>query len=157
MVETLARTQMDPSSGCRIWASARQSVLLPAPLCPTTPIVWPWDTQQDMVDIANAASELLSLDTRLELDDLYVSEDYVGPDYGVLTEGCVEAMRLLARTEGVLVDPSYSGKALAGMIDHARSGPLQSSDQVVFIHTGGTPALFAYAEQLADRIPQKSP
>jgi L-cysteate sulfo-lyase len=68
--------------------------------------------------------------------------DYVGPAYGLASDGSREAIRLAARTEGLLVDPVYSGKGLAGLIDHIRSGRLGAGDQVVFVHTGGLPALF---------------
>ena len=115
-----------------------------------TPIVWPWDTQASMTQIANDAAGQLGIRTRLKPDDIQVTEDYVGPGYGVLTPECLEAIRLLARTEGILLDPSYSGKSMAGLIHHIRTGRLQDARNVVFLHTGGTPALFAYNEQLAD-------
>ena len=121
-----------------------------------TPIVWPWDTGVAMTRIANDAAERLGISTRLEPHDMRVTEDYVGPGYGVLTPGCLEAITLLARTEGILLDPSYSGKSMAGLIDHIRRGPVQSKQNVVFIHTGGTPALFAYNQQLADEIERPS-
>lgn len=72
------------------------------------------------------------------------TDDYVGPGYGELDDRTRDAIRLLARTEGVLTDPVYTGKALAGVIDLARSGRWQPGDDVLFWHTGGLPALFAY-------------
>ena len=117
-----------------------------------TPVVWPWDTQAAMTQIANHAAERLEIRTRLHSDAIHVTEDYVGAGYGMLTPGCLEAITLLARTEGILLDPSYSGKSMAGLIDHIRNGTLQSGQNVVFVHTGGTPILFAYNQQLADRI-----
>jgi len=117
-----------------------------------TPIVWPWDTQADMVRIANDAAVRLGISTRLETDDIDVTEEYVGPAYGALTPGCLEAITLLARTEGILLDPSYSGKSMSGLIDHVRQGRFSGDQNVVFVHTGGTPALFAYQEQLASEI-----
>ena len=125
---------------------------LDTPIRHVTPIVWPWDTRAAMTQIANEAAERLGIITRLEADDIQLTEEYVGPGYGVLTHGCLEAISLLARTEGILLDPSYSGKSMAGLIDHIRHGPLRSDQDVVFIHTGGTPALFAYNQQLADEI-----
>ena len=123
--------------------------------CPTwnvTPIVWPWDTPVDMAGIANDAAELIGVDVRLEPDQLNVTQDYVGSEYGEATPGCLEAITLLARTEGILLDPVYTGKAMAGLIDHVRSGRLNRDQRVVFVHTGGTPALFAYNEVLSERI-----
>jgi len=55
---------------------------------------------------------------------------------------------LVARTEGIFLDPVYSGKAMAGLIDHIRKGKLSKKDTVLFVHTGGTPALFAYVDEL---------
>ena len=65
-----------------------------------------------------------------------------------MTEGCAEAISLLARTEALFLDPVYSGKAMAGMIDHIRAGTIEPRETVIFLHTGGTPALFAKAGSL---------
>ena len=58
-------------------------------------------------------------------------------------------LHLVARTEGILLDPVYTGKAMAALIDHVRRGQIPPASAVVFVHTGGTPALFAYADELA--------
>ena len=71
---------------------------------------------------------------------------FVGNGYGAMTDSCHEAILLLARTEGILLDPVYTGKAAAGLITHAHEGRLSPEDTVIFVHTGGTPALFAYSE-----------
>ena len=70
--------------------------------------------------------------------------DYVGDGYGVPTAGMVEAVTLLARTEGILLDPVYSGKGMAGLIDLVRKGHFKKDENVVFLHTGGSAALFGY-------------
>ena len=80
-------------------------------------------------------------------EDVVANCDYVGAGYGIRTESMNEAVLLLARTEGLLFDPVYSGKALAGMIDLVRKGEL-AGDSLVFLHTGGVAGLFAYADQL---------
>ena len=121
-----------------------------------TPIVWPWDTQAAMTEIANDAAERLGVTTRLEPSDIDVTEEYVGAGYGIPTPGCLEAITLLARTEGILLDPSYSGKSMAGLIDQVRSGRWTRDQDVVYVHTGGTPALFAYNDQLASDIARRS-
>ena len=72
-------------------------------------------------------------------------DDYVGDGYTLPTPEMVEAVELVARTEGILLDPTYTGKAMAGLIDLVRKGRFRSSDSVVFVHTGGTPGLYAYA------------
>jgi L-cysteate sulfo-lyase len=74
--------------------------------------------------------------------------DYVGDGYGIPTESMNEAVMLLARLEGLLFDPVYSGKALAGLIDLVRSGHFERAENIVFLHTGGSAALFAYAGEL---------
>ncbi len=126
------------------------------PVWHITPIVWPWNCQQDMARIANQAAELIGLKTRLETEDILVTEEYVGPEYGKVTPGCLEALSLLARTEGIFLDPTYSGKAMAGLIDRIRKGQFNSNDHVVFVHTGGTPALFAYNDVLSSGIPARN-
>jgi 1-aminocyclopropane-1-carboxylate deaminase/D-cysteine desulfhydrase-like pyridoxal-dependent ACC family enzyme len=98
--------------------------------------------------VSNETAALLGLEARFTVDDLVVDDRYGGPAYGTLTPECAEAIRLIARTEGVLLDPVYAGKAMAGLIDHIRRGEIGRDESVVFIHTGGTPALFAYASEL---------
>ena len=70
--------------------------------------------------------------------------DYVGPGYGQPTPGMTEAVLMLARLEGVLLDPVYSGKAMAGLIDLIRKGEIRKGETVVFLHTGGAVGLFGY-------------
>ena len=75
---------------------------------------------------------------------------YVGPDYGQPTAGMREAVRLCATLEGLFLDPVYTGKAMAGLIDLIRAGRFGRSQTIVFVHTGGTPALFPYAGALTE-------
>lgn len=96
------------------------------------------------IRIGNQAAENLGVGSRIEMKDLLNDEGYIGSGYGVATPGCIEAIRLLARSEGILLDSVYSGKAMAGMIDHIRRGAIDPGESVVFLHTGGTPALFAH-------------
>jgi D-cysteine desulfhydrase family pyridoxal phosphate-dependent enzyme len=91
-------------------------------------------------------AELLGLDgTKLE-ERVVVKDDYLGGGYGEPTDAMVEAVGLAARLEGLILDPVYTGKTLSGLIDLARQGFFKPSDKVLFWHTGGTPALFAYRE-----------
>jgi D-cysteine desulfhydrase family pyridoxal phosphate-dependent enzyme len=96
--------------------------------------------------IANDAAHLAALRTRVTYEDLVTDQQYIGDGYGIATPECVEAIRLLAETEGILLDPVYTGKAMACLIDHARRRLLDPATSVVFLHTGGVPALFARAE-----------
>jgi 1-aminocyclopropane-1-carboxylate deaminase/D-cysteine desulfhydrase-like pyridoxal-dependent ACC family enzyme len=97
---------------------------------------------------ARDAARALGWDVPLSEEDVESYDDYVGADYGVPSPGSLEAMRLAARLEGLLLDPVYTGKAMAGLIDHARGGRLGQDDTVVFIHTGGLPAIFAFKEEI---------
>jgi D-cysteine desulfhydrase len=72
--------------------------------------------------------------------------DYVGPGYSLPTNQMVEAVKLLARTEGILLDPVYSGKTMAGLIDLVRQGAFPRNSNLLFLHTGGSPALYAYMD-----------
>jgi D-cysteine desulfhydrase family pyridoxal phosphate-dependent enzyme len=78
---------------------------------------------------------------------LHVDDSQLGDGYGIPTDACLEAIELLARTEGVLLDPVYSSKAFAHLIRAVRHGELDDDRPVVFVHTGGSPGLFAYASQ----------
>ncbi|MBI3997926.1 MAG: pyridoxal-phosphate dependent enzyme, partial [Armatimonadetes bacterium] len=93
---------------------------------------------------------LLGLDWRPHPDDIVVTDEYVGERSSVPTPAGLDAIRLVARTEGILLDPVYSGKAMAGLIDMVRRGQFGPDQTVVFWHTGGQPALFAYAAQLTE-------
>ncbi len=119
------------------------------------PIEWPYDTRADLAAIGNQAAKLIDIDTRLESSDIDITFDHIPPGYGKVSDGCLEAISLLARTEGILLDPTYTGKAMAGLIHDIRTGKIDRDASVVFIHTGGTPALFAYAEDLAQGIPMR--
>ena len=74
-----------------------------------------------------------------------MSSGFVGDGYGVPSEAGIAATRLFARTEGIVLDPVYTGKAAAGMIAHIRQGRFGRDDAVVFVHTGGTPAIFTWS------------
>lgn len=101
-----------------------------------------------MADVANRAAERLGVDITVGPEEVHNTDDYVGKAYGIVTGEGIEALRLVARTEGIILDPSYTAKALAGLIHLTRTGQIESDATVVFLHTGGTPALFAYAEEL---------
>lgn len=80
--------------------------------------------------------------------DLVLLDDYVGEGYGVIGDREREAISLCARLEGILLDPVYTGRAMGGMIDLIRNKEIQRNETVLFWHTGGSPALFAYADEL---------
>lgn len=98
---------------------------------------------------ANATAKFLGLDVSITPDEVTVYDDYFGAGYGEMTEQCLEAIKLVAQTEGIFLDPVYTGKAMAGLIDLIKKGRFKSTDTIVFIHTGGIPALFAYNKEIA--------
>ena len=83
-------------------------------------------------------------------EDVVALDDWVGPGYSLPTADMVAAVRLLAASEGILLDPVYSGKAMAGLIGLVRSGQFAPDERLLFIHTGGSPSLHAYAHDLRD-------
>lgn len=98
--------------------------------------------QQDVAEIYNGAAQLLDVPFRLEPAQVHMDDRHIGQGYGIATPGALEALQLFARTEGILLDSVYTAKAAAGMIADIRRGRW-SDGSVVFIHTGGWPALFA--------------
>src|SRR5207249_3939299 len=102
----------------------------------------------DIAAVANQTAELLGLPHRLTAADIDIRTNYIGPGYGAVTPGSREAMKLLARSEGILLDPIYTGKAMAALIDDVREKRLGKDEAAVFIHTGGVPAVFAYRDEL---------
>jgi 1-aminocyclopropane-1-carboxylate deaminase/D-cysteine desulfhydrase-like pyridoxal-dependent ACC family enzyme len=117
---------------------------------------WEWDIPSDMADVANAAAAKLEIDTRLAPADVEITLEHIPPGYGKLTEECFDVISLLARTEGILLDPVYTGKAMCALLSDVRRGRLTSRDRVVFVHTGGTPALFAYGPELAEQFANRA-
>jgi 1-aminocyclopropane-1-carboxylate deaminase/D-cysteine desulfhydrase-like pyridoxal-dependent ACC family enzyme len=122
------------------------------PVINVAPLQWAWDTQADMAEIADQAGRLCGLEPGIVKGDIAITFDYIAPGYGQCSRGGLEALALLARSEGILLDPVYSGKAMAALIDDIRQGRRRAGEKVVFIHTGGTPALFACNEELATGI-----
>ena len=84
-------------------------------------------------------------------DNVKTDDTWLGPGYGLLTDEIIEAMHVTARTEGLILDPVYTGKVMAGLIGMIRRGDFKETDKVLFIHTGGSPALFGY-EALNEKI-----
>ena len=106
--------------------------------------------EEKVFDLVKRTTEFLEISGSVNRDDVVANGDYVGPGYGKPTEGMIEAVQLLAREEGILLDPVYSGKGMAGLIDLVRKGHFTKGENVVFLHTGGSAALFAYRNILAD-------
>lgn len=105
----------------------------------------PKEAQEARVfDLAQQTCELLGLPGAIERENVFANCDYIGEGYGKPTPGMIEAVTMLARLEGILLDPVYSGKGMAGLIDLCRKGHFKKGQNVVFLHTGGSVGLFGY-------------
>jgi L-cysteate sulfo-lyase len=108
--------------------------------------------EEKVWNLAQRTAELLGVGGALTRDAVVANDDYVGGGYGVPTAGMFEALELVARTEGILLDPVYSGKAMAGLIDLVRRGQFRKDEDIVFLHTGGAVGLFGYVHAFAPRL-----
>lgn len=107
----------------------------------------PKQKQEDNVyQLARKTWDLLGIRHELKRDAVEANSDYVGAGYGQPTDGMIEAVRLLAQLEGILLDPVYSGKGMAGLIDLIRRGHFAAGQNIVFVHTGGAAGLFGYPD-----------
>ncbi len=105
----------------------------------------PKDRQEAAVHkLAEATAEYVGVHGGIPRESVEANCDYIGAGYGQPTEGMKEAVRMLAQFEGVLLDPVYSGKAMAGLIDLVRKGAFSKNERIVFLHTGGAVGLFGY-------------
>jgi len=100
-----------------------------------------------ILESASGASELFGSDIKLLREDVEVRDGYAGKGYGFPTKKSNDALRLVARTEGLIIDPVYTSKTFASIIDSVKNGEFGKDKNVCFMHTGGVPALFAYKSQ----------
>ena len=94
--------------------------------------------------LAEKTAVFLGIHGSVKRETVVANGDYIGLGYGLPTDGMIEAVQLLAREEGILLDPVYSGKGMAGLIDLVRKGVFRKDENVIFLHTGGSASLFAY-------------
>ena len=107
----------------------------------------PKETQEEIVyDLVQRTADYVGIKEKIPRDAVLCFGDYVGPGYSLPTPEMTEAVKLVARTEAILLDPVYTGKAMAGLIDLARKGFFKKEENVLFLHTGGSPALYAYLD-----------
>ena len=107
----------------------------------------PKDVQEELVyKLVKETAKLVGLNQEIPSSAVTCFADYVGPGYSLPTDSMVEAVKLLASTEAILLDPVYSGKAMAGFIDLVRKDTFPKGSNVLFLHTGGSPALYAYTD-----------
>ena len=107
------------------------------------------DEQEEMVyELVKQTAAHVGVNTIIPRDAVCCFDEYVGPGYSLPTPQMAEAVRMLARLEGILMDPVYTGKAMAGFIDLIRKGFFGKAENVLFVHTGGSPALHVYMEEI---------
>lgn len=105
-----------------------------------------------MAEVAQEAADLLGIQTTITEKDICNTKAFVGEGYGIPTEADLQAIRLLAKTEGIFLDPVYTGKAMAALLCDVAKNVTGSGETVVFLHTGGGPVLFAYSEEFAENV-----
>ncbi len=111
----------------------------------------PKDRQEaNVLRLAQATAAHMGVDRPVPAAAVEANCDYVGGGYGIPTPGMIEAVRMLARLEGIFLDPVYSGKGMAGLMDLIRRGVFTKGQTVVFLHTGGSTGLFGYADTFND-------
>jgi D-cysteine desulfhydrase len=107
----------------------------------------PVPEQEELIGgLAAETRAFLGLPSEPVPGELNIFDDYVGPGYSLPTEAMAEAVRVFARTEGILLDPVYTGKAAAGLLDLIQKGHFKRGEKVLFLHTGGSPGLYAYQD-----------
>ena len=105
--------------------------------------------QEELVyDLVEQTAAHVGVGCAIPRDSVLCFGDYVGPGYSLPTSQMAEAVRMLARLEGILMDPVYTGKAMAGFIDLIRKGFFRKEENVLFVHTGGSPALHVYMKEV---------
>ena len=112
--------------------------------------------------LINETEDVLGFESRVKNDEIFVFDEYIGEGYSVPTSEGIDAIRLVAQTEGIFLDPIYTGKAMAGLTDLVKKGLIGSDNTVIFLHTGGSPSIFSNStiisnsNNLADSVIDKS-
>ena len=106
------------------------------------------DASKQIAQLVNSSAELLDVDLSVAAEEVTVFDEYIKEGYGVLNNAVTEAIKFVAETEGIFLDPVYTGKAMVALIDLINKGYFKEDDNVVFFHTGGLPALFLYINEL---------
>jgi len=107
---------------------------------------------KEVLAISQETEKALGLNLKIKKDDIVVLDEYIKEGYGVINKEIAEAIRLVSIKEGIFLDPVYTGKAMAALIDLVKKGYFKKSDNVLFFHTGGTPALFPNKHQFVSLL-----
>ena len=104
--------------------------------------------QEKGIETAEEISKLLNINTLLNVSDINYNFDYVGEDYGIITQGAKDAIKFLARKESIFLDPIYTAKCMDALLNDIRKNKFSEDDIIIFIHSGGTPNIFTYVNDL---------
>jgi D-cysteine desulfhydrase family pyridoxal phosphate-dependent enzyme len=107
---------------------------------------------KDVLKIVQATEKALKLETNIKADDVIVFDEYIKDGYGIVNKEVADMIRLVFTKEGIVLDPVYTAKAMAGLVDLIKKGYFEKTDKVVFFHTGGTPALFPNKHKLVEYL-----
>ena len=113
-----------------------------------SPVYFEMDIKEDIARICNQGAKMLDVNLEFTVDMINNDNGYVGEKYGVPTPEGLAAMRTMAKKEGIILDPVYTSKGFSALIDYVKKGIIKKNQNVIFIFTGGTPAVFAYSEEI---------
>jgi len=113
-----------------------------------SPVYWEMDIKKDIARICNEGAKLLDINIKFTDEMINHDNNYVGEKYGATTKVGIEAMKLLAKKESIILDPVYTSKGFAALIDYVQKGIIKKGENIIFIYTGGSPAIFAYNEDI---------
>ena len=114
-----------------------------------SPVYWKMNIRKDIARICNDGAKMLNLNLDFTYDMINHDNNYVGEKYGAVTDEGISAMKLLAKKEGIILDPVYTSKGFSALIDYVKKGKIKSGENVIFMFTGGSPAIFAYNEEIS--------
>ena len=115
-----------------------------------SPVYFEMDIKEDIARICNQGAKMLDVNLEFTVDMINNDNGYVGEKYGVPTPEGLAAMRTMAKKEGIILDPVYTSKGFSALIDYVKKGIIKKNQNVIFIFTGGTPAVFAYSEEITN-------
>ena len=115
-----------------------------------SPVYFKLDIKKDIARICNQGAKMLDVNLTFTPDMINNDNNYVGEKYGVPTPDGLKAMRFLAKKEGIILDPVYTSKGFSALIDYVKKGIIKKNQNVIYIFTGGSPAVFAYNNEIAD-------
>ena len=115
-----------------------------------SPVYWEMNIKEDIARICNEGAKMLDVNLEFTADMINNDNNYVGEKYGVPTSEGLAAMRTMAKKEGIILDPVYTSKGFAALIDYVKKGIIKKNQNVIFIFTGGSPAVFSYNKEIAN-------